>query len=114
MYLIEHSNELLASSLVTVLAARRSRSDRRSWFVLVGHVEQVPVRAVWRRGVLFCDELWRERAAIVVDPGDEFGLPERPEDGYQASLDWPCTAVLLTLIRASSGISSVEFRFASD
>jgi hypothetical protein len=37
-----------------------------------------------------------------MDLGDEFSLPEQPEACYRASLDGPCTAVLLTLLRVAS------------
>lgn len=57
------------------------------------------VRAIWTEGQLSCDRLLEARARLLVDLGAEFRSDDPPRC-YQASLQAPPVAVLLTLIRA--------------
>jgi hypothetical protein len=65
------------------------------------------VRAVWADGQLCCDRLLEGRARLLVELGAEFGRQEAPPH-YQASLQAPPPAVLLTLIRACDRATVIE------
>lgn len=79
-----------------------------AWFAVQGLVDDQVVRAVWADGRLCCDRLLESRARLLVDLGAEFGCEEDPPR-YQASLQAPPMAVLLTLIRACDRATTVEF-----
>ena len=70
-----------------------------AWFAVQGVIDQQVVRAVWTEGKLCCDRLLGARARLLVDLGAEFRSDDPPRR-YQASLQAPPVAVLLTLIRA--------------
>ena len=70
-----------------------------AWFAVQGVIDQEVVRAVWTEGQLRCDRLLGARARLLVDLGAEFRSDDPPH-AYQASLQAPPVAVLLTIIRA--------------
>ncbi|HJU02398.1 MAG TPA: hypothetical protein VJ966_14480 [Actinomycetes bacterium] len=70
-----------------------------AWFAVQGVIDQQVVRAVWTEGQLCCDRLLGARARLLVDLGAVFRSDDPPRR-YQASLQAPPVAVLLTLIRA--------------
>ena len=89
------------------VARQRVRRQRRrgqevgplAWFAVQGVIDHQVVRAVWTEGRLCCDRLLDARARLLVDLGAEFRSDDPPRR-YQASLQAPPVAVLLTLIRA--------------
>ena len=70
-----------------------------AWFAVEGIIDHQLVRAIWTEGQLSCDRLLEARARLLVDLGAEFRSDDPPRC-YQASLQAPPVAVLLTLIRA--------------
>jgi hypothetical protein len=89
------------------LAHHRVRRQRRqgqavgplAWFAVEGVIDEQVVRAIWAEGRLSCDQQLVARARLLVDLGAEFHSDDPPRR-YQASLQAPPIAVLLTLIRA--------------
>lgn len=89
------------------LARQRVRRQRRqgqavgplAWFGIQGVIDEQVVRAVWTDGRLSCDRILGARARLLVDLGAEFRSDDPPRR-YQASLQAPPVAILLTLIRA--------------
>jgi hypothetical protein len=84
-------------------------SDHRSVraFRLEGVVDGVPARARWTERGLECSPALLQRAEIVVALGETFD-PGGGRPVVQASLDGPLRAVLPTVIRAFSRVSSIE------
>ena len=78
-----------------------------SEFVIRGIVDGRPSVARWSRGRLLADPELMRRAEVVVAMGETFtgyeGLPD-----VVASLDGAQPAVLLTVMRAFSRVTSVE------
>ena len=70
-------------------------------------IDRQVVRAVWSDGQLCCDRLLGARARLLVDLGAEFSSDDPPRR-YNASLQAPPVAVLLTLIRACDRITVME------
>ena len=70
-----------------------------AWFGVQGVIDEQVVRAVWTDGRLSCDRILGTRARLLVDLGAEFRSDDPPRR-YQASLQAPPVAILLTLIRA--------------
>ena len=62
---------------------------------------------MWTEGQLCCDRLLGARARLLVDLGAEFRSDDPPRR-YQASLQAPPVAVLLTLIRACDLTTAFE------
>jgi hypothetical protein len=102
---------------VQLRRARQQVADRRrqgrdpgplAWFAIEGVLDDQVVRAVWADGQLCCDQLLEARARLLVDLGAEFGSQEAPPR-YQASLQAPPAAVLLTLIRACDRATVIEY-----
>jgi hypothetical protein len=62
-------------------------------------IDRQVVRAIWTDERLTCDRLLGARARLLVDLAAEFRSDDPPRR-YQASLQAPPVAVLLTLIRA--------------
>ena len=93
-----------------VATRRREGRDpgRLGWFALEGVLGDQVVRAVWADGQLCCDRLLEGRARLLVDLGAEFGYEEAPPR-YQASLQAPPAAVLLTLIRACDQATVIQY-----
>jgi hypothetical protein len=78
-----------------------------AWFGVQGVIDDQVVRAVWTDGRLRCDRLLGARARLLVDLGAEF-CSDDPPRRYQASLQAPPVAVLLTLIRACDQATVME------
>jgi hypothetical protein len=85
----------------------RSESHWVEGFRIEGVVDDVPAHAVWSDGGLECSPALRQRAEIVVALGETFD-PGRGRPALDASLDGPLTAVLPTVMRAFSRVTSVE------
>jgi len=99
-----------------VVATRRSQGrdpGPLGWFALEGVLDDRVVRAVWADGQLCCDRLLEARARLLVDLGAEFGSREAPPR-YQASLQAPPPAVLLTLIRACDRATVIQYDLGAD
>ena len=97
------------------LARQRVRRQRRqghaigppAWFGVQGVIDHQVVRASWIDGRLRCDRLLDARARLLIDLGAEFRSDDPPRR-YQASLQAPPVAVLLTLIRACDMATVME------
>jgi hypothetical protein len=113
-------SERVRSDVIRVRSRRRGQSsgpllagDARGenhWvegFRIEGIVDDVPAHAVWSAGGLECTAALRQRAEIVVALGETFD-PGRGRPQLDASLDGPLTAVLPTVMRAFSRVTSVE------
>lgn len=98
-----------------VAAQRRQGRDPGplAWFAVQGVLDDEVVRAVWADGQLCCDRLLESRARLLVDPGAKFGC-EEASPCYQASLQAPPVAVLLTLIRACDPATVIEADLGAD
>jgi hypothetical protein len=98
-----------------LLARQRVQRQRRqgqqvgplAWFGVQGVIDQQVVRAVWSDGQLCCHRLLGARARLLVDLAAEFRSDDPPRR-YNASLQAPPVAVLLTLIRACDRIAVME------
>jgi hypothetical protein len=76
-------------------------------FQIRGVVDGVTAQARWSKFGLECTPALRQRAEIIVALGDTFDLGDgRPV--VRASLDGPLTAVLPTVTRAFSTVTSIE------
>jgi len=103
------------------LARQRVRRQRRqgqevgplAWFAVQGVIDQQVVRAVWTDGQLRCDRLLDARARLLVDLGAEFTSDDPPRR-YQASLQAPPVAVLLTVIRACDLTTVLDVDLGTD
>jgi hypothetical protein len=83
-------------------------SDRSvQGFRIEGLVDGVPARARWSEHGLECSPALLPRIEIVVALGETFD-PGGGRPVVQASLDGPLRAVLPTVIRAFSRVSSIE------
>jgi hypothetical protein len=112
------SHQLVERSAVLCDEAARCLADFRtrrahladpSWFVVTGRLDAKRVTAEWRHGELWCDDVLRSRAGLLTALGEVFELPERPDLHYDASLDGPPIAVLLTLLRALDQPDTIAF-----
>jgi hypothetical protein len=70
-----------------------------AWFAIQEVIDHQVVRAIWTDERVTCDRLLGARARLLVDLGAEFRSDDPPRR-YQASLQAPPVAVLLTPIRA--------------
>lgn len=86
-----------------------SASDHRAVraFRIEGVVDGVPAHACWSAGELECSPALLQRIEIVVAMGETFD-PGGGRPIVQASLDGPLEAVLPTVIRAFSNVTSIE------
>lgn len=100
-----------AAEVRSARARTRRPVDARSlrWFEVSGVVDGVPVRAEWRDGTLTCSPSLLARAQLVVALGDTFDREEG--EPILATLDGSSTAVLLTIVRALSRMTTVEMGF---
>lgn len=97
------------------LARQRVRRQRRQGqaigplarFGVQGVIDHQVVRAIWIDGRLRCDRLLDARARLLIDLGAEFRSDDPPRR-YQASLQAPPVAVLLTLIQACDMATVME------
>ena len=92
------------------VAARTGAASlaRRQVLLQRRHQEAVATAwAVWSDGQLCCDRLLDARARLLVDLGVELSSDDPPRR-YNASLQAPPVAVLLTLIRGCARITVME------
>ena len=89
--------------------APEAEGDQRAVraFRIEGVVDGVAAHACWSAQGLECSPALLERIEIVVDMGDTFD-PGGGRPLVQASLDGPLKAVLPTVIRAFSSVTSIE------
>ena len=84
---------------------RDHRAVRAFW--IEGVVDGVPAHARWSEGGLECSPALLQRIEIVVAMGETFD-PGGGRPVVQASLDGSLKAVLPTVIRAFSNVTSIE------
>jgi hypothetical protein len=85
-----------------------SRNDRPvRAFRIEGVVDGVPAHACWSARGLECSHALRQRIEIIVAMGDTFD-PGGGRPPVEASLDGPLKALLPTVIRAFSSVTSIE------
>jgi hypothetical protein len=104
-----HRAQLHRARWVVATRRRQGRDPGPlGWSALEGVLDDQVVRAVWTDGQLCCDRLLEARARLLVDLGAGFGREEGPPR-YQASLQAPPPAVLLTLIRACDRATVIQY-----
>jgi hypothetical protein len=90
-------------------STRASCVDKSSaWFTVRGIVDGRPTSALWSPGYLDCGQELMRRVQVVVAMGERFGLPWSPTTTVAASLEGPPVIVLLTVMRAFSGVTSID------
>jgi hypothetical protein len=89
-------------------ASDSERSHYMAWFTVRGFVDGRLTSAHWWPGRLDCDQDVLQRMQVVVGMGECFIPPWEPGASIRASLDGPPVAVLLTLMRAFSSVTSVD------
>jgi hypothetical protein len=120
--LLAVATELCCRAKDLRLVAREIRSERAPrnlvpesedtetgpWFTVVGTIDGRPRQARYWPGRLDFDLDVLQRAEIVVAMGERFSLPGSSRDALAASLDGPPMAVLLTVMRAFSRVTSID------
>ena len=82
--------------------------EGEAWFTVRGIVDGRTTRAQWAPGHLDCDHQLMQRAEVVVAMGERFSTPWSPAASLPASIEGPPVAVLLTVMRAFSRVTSVD------
>jgi hypothetical protein len=79
-------------------------------FTVRGIVDGYPTIARWRPDHLDCDHELLQRVQVIVAMGEEFTPADEPGPSVPASTEGPPLAVLLTVMRAFTRITSIDVR----
>jgi hypothetical protein len=79
-------------------------------FTVRGIVDGYPTIARWRPDHLDCDHEVLQRVQVIVAMGEEFRPADGPGPAIAASIEGPPLAVLLTVMRAFTRITSIDVR----
>lgn len=85
-------------------------NEVEEWFTIRGIVDGRPTTARWRPGRLDCDPELLRRIQVIVAMGEQFSPPDSSGRMIRAAVDAPPVAVLLTVMRAFSRVTSIDLQ----